>query len=288
MDTYKPDPYVSFYVEDPKLRHIHKATVRDRVLHQAVFSVLYGVFDKHFIFDSYSSRNYKGTHKGNERAELFLSKATANWTRQAWCLKCDVRKFFDSIDHEILFSLIGKKISDERTIRLVEIILKSFEKSVGKGLPLGNVTSQLFANIYMNEFDQFMKHTLKARLYARYCDDFVIVDRNKNVLKIYISEIRQFLLEKLKLDLHPNKVSIRKARQGIDFLGYVVLPHRKVVRLKTKRRILRKIVETQKQFKIGNLTKETFKQITASYKGVLSHGKNKRVELFINNMIKIK
>jgi len=267
--TYTPESYASFYVKDPKLRHIHKASVRDRVLYQAVFAVLYGIFDEHFIFDSYSSRNGKGTHAGNERVEDFLRKATANWTRGAYALKCDVRKFFDSIDHEILFSLIQNGVSDKKTLALIRLVLKSFEKSSGKGLPLGNVTSQLFANMYMNEFDQYVKHELKAVWYARYCDDFVIVNQSKETLKSYILKIREFLLQKLVLDLHPNKISLRKARQGIDFLGYVILPHRKVLRIKTKNRMLKKITEENE----------------ASYKGILSHCKGKRIEREIDAIL---
>src|SRR3990167_9022661 len=138
---YKPDPYVTFYVRDPKLRHIHKASVRDRVFHQALFSILYDIFDEGFIFDSYSSRKEKGTHSGNNRLEKFIYKATHNWTECSYVLKCDVRKFFDSINHKILFSLMEKKIADEKTLRLVKIVLQSFEKTREKGLPLGNVTS---------------------------------------------------------------------------------------------------------------------------------------------------
>ena len=287
-DSYKSDPYVSFYVKDPKLRHIHKASVRDRVLHQAIFRVLYPLFNKHFIHDSYSSRNLKGTHAGNNRAEAFLVKSTSNWTRQCHVFKCDVRKFFDSIDHEMLFSLIKKKIEDEKTLKLIQIILRSFEKHICTGLPLGNVTSQLFSNVYMNEFDQFVKHELKAKWYARYCDDFVIVDRSRVVLEGYISKIRQFLFDKLLLDLHPNKISLRKARQGIDFLGYVVLPHRKVLRIKTLKRLLRRVEKSKKLLKSGVISQSTSDSIIASYKGVLSHGKNSKIELKIDEIIETK
>lgn len=265
--TYIPDQYVAFYVRDPKLRHIHKASVRDRVLHQALFYILYQIFDKRFIFDSYSSRKTKGTHSGNNRLEKFLCKTTHNWINSAYALKCDVRKFFDSINHEILFSLIKKEITDEKTLELIWTILKSFEKNSGKGLPLGNVTSQLFANIYLNQLDQFAQHLLKAKWYARYCDDFVIVDQDRTVLENYIPRIHTFLSNELKLDLHPNKISLRKARQGIDFLGYIVLPHRKVLRTKTKIRILKKI--TGKNF--------------ASYKGMLSHCKGKKIERILDS-----
>jgi retron-type reverse transcriptase len=266
---YVPAPYEAFYVKDPKLRHIHKACVRDRVVHQALFRVLYPIFDRHFIFDSYSSRNGKGTHAGARRLESFVRKASANWTRQAWCLKCDVRKFFDSIDHEILLGLIRARVSDERAMKLIETIVLGFEKSPGKGLPLGNVTSQLFANVYMNEFDQFAKHELKARFYARYCDDFVIVSRDRAVLCGYIQSIYVHLSIRLSLQLHPTKVHIRKVRRGIDFLGQVVLPHRNVLRTNTKRRMFRLVNEK-------NL---------ASYVGILSHGKGERVKVALEKRL---
>ena len=269
--NYKPEPYKAFFVKDPKLRHIHKAGAWDRLVHQALFRVLYPIFDRHFIHDSYSSRNRKGTHAGVERLESFIRKATRNWIRGAWCLKCDARKFFDSIDHEILFGLICKKVTDIKVLNLIKTIVYGFEKIRGKGLPLGNVTSQLFANVYMNTFDQYVKHTLKARFYARYCDDFVIVDRNRTVLESYISNISEFLDTELKLELHPNKVEIRKVRQGIDFLGQVVLPHRNVLRTKTKRRVLRRVKEMKES---GS---DKLPAAVASYKGLLSHGKNRQI-----------
>ncbi|MEK7596988.1 MAG: reverse transcriptase/maturase family protein, partial [Patescibacteria group bacterium] len=242
----------------------------------------------HFIHDSYSSRNFKGTHAGNNQAEAFLGKSTFNWTRQSHVLKCDVRKFFDSIDHELLFSLVRKKITDEKALRLIEIVLKSFQKSLGKGLPLGNVTSQLFSNVYMNEFDQFVKHKLKAKWYARYCDDFVIIDQNRETLYGYIQKIRQFFIDKLLLDLHPNKISLRKARQGVDFLGQVILPHRKVLRIKTQNRLLKKVDESKKLFELREISEKRLNAKIASYMGVLSHGKNRKIKLKIDEIIKIK
>src|SRR3989344_3939499 len=234
---YRHGVYESFYVRDPKLRHIHKASVRDRLLHQAVFRVVYPIFDKRFIYDSYSSRLGKGTHAGVARLAAFLRKVSENHTRGAWALKCDIRKFFDSVDHKILIGLVRLKIADERTIRLIEIIVESFQASAGKGLPLGNVTSQLFGNIYMNELDRFVKHALRERHYLRYSDDFLIVGSDLEHLKRLITPIADFLRRQLSLSLHPTKVTIRKVRQGVDFLGYVSLPHHVVLRTKTKRRM---------------------------------------------------
>ncbi len=276
--TYAHEPYDDFYVCDPKRRHIHKASVRDRVLHQAIFRMLYPIFDKHFIFDSYSSRINKGTHAGVVRLNDACRKVSKNWKSVAWVLKCDVRKFFDSIDHGILRSLIVKKVHDPELLTLLDILFASFEKSNGKGLPLGNVTSQLFANIYLNELDQFLKHELKARHYFRYCDDFVIVHADRIFLEYAEERIAQFLHEKLLLELHPHKVEIRKVHQGVDFLGYVILPYAVVLRMKTKRRLLRKAEEAMGKFAQGNMNEEAIKAIAASYIGILSHCQSKKLQ----------
>lgn len=275
--TYLHDPYSDFYICDPKRRHIHKATVRDRVLHQAVFRTLYPIFDKHFIYDSYSSRNTKGTHAGVERLVSACRKETGNWRTVAYALKCDVRKFFDSIDRTILRGLILKKVSDPDMIWLIDLILDSFEKEKGKALPLGNVTSQLFSNIYMNELDQFVKHELRAKHYFRYCDDFIIIHKDRLFLEGVIPKIKDFLGKHLLLELHPNKVEIRKIRQGIDFLGYVSLPHAQIVRTKTKRRLLRKLEIRRSDFKAKKISLSTFQSTVTSYIGVLSHAKDQKV-----------
>ena len=160
---WKPDPYQVFFVRDPKLREIHKASVRDRILYQAVYRKLYQVFDKHFIFDSYSSRKEKGTHNGVKRLARFSNKISSDNINTGYILKCDIKKFFDSIDQRILLDLIARKITDEKLFSLISQIIVSFEKTPGKGLPLGNVTSQLSANIYLNELDQYAKHKLKTK-----------------------------------------------------------------------------------------------------------------------------
>lgn len=238
---YSPGTYEEFFVCDPKRRKIHKATVADRVLHQAVYRELYQVFDKGFIHDSYSCRLNKGTHAGARRLESFAKIASANYKKELWYLKCDITKFFDNIDHSILRGIITTSVTDENTLWLVDKILHSFEKSAGKGLPLGNVTSQLFANIYMNEFDQFVKHNLRAKHYLRYCDDFIILNINKNELIQSLEKIKYFLENRLGLCMHPDKIFLNKFSNGIDFLGFVVFPWHKIVRTKTKNRIFRKL-----------------------------------------------
>lgn len=275
--TWTSDPYTAFFVQDPKLRRIHKASVRDRVLHQAVYRALYQIFDNGFIHDSYSSRNGKGTHRGVKRFEEFARKVTANYSRSGFALKCDIRRFFDSIDHEILISILKRKIFDDRFFGLVIAIIRSFSVLPNKGLPLGNVTSQILANIYMNEFDQFMKHSIKAKYYIRYCDDFVILDASLQLLVDSITRIKVFLSSELKLDLHPNKIFLRKIHHGVDFLGYVSLPGYMILRTRTKNRTIRKIREAYVQYKAKVISLEKFKQILASYAGMLSHCKSEGI-----------
>lgn len=235
---YEHGKYQPFTICDPKQRQIHKATVRDRLVHQAVVSAIEPLFERRFIYDSYSCRVGKGTHAGVARLGLFLRQASHNNTQKIYVLKCDVRQFFASIDHEILMNQIESRINDEQTLELLRTILLSHGGEFGKGIPLGNVTSQLFANIYLHELDWYMKQTLGIKHYLRYCDDFVVVSTDRDYLESLIEPIRQFLAINLQLELHPNKVSIRSWVQGIDFLGYVLRPYATTIRTKTKKRML--------------------------------------------------
>ncbi len=279
--TYQHSHYTAFNVCDPKLRRIHKAIVRDRVLHHAIFRILYPIFDKNFIFDSYSCRIGKGTHRAVNRLENFTNKLSKNNSKNIFALKCDVKKFFDSINQEILLKLIKDRIKDEEVVWLIEAIIRSFPE----GLPLGNVTSQLFANIYLNELDKFAKHNLKEKYYLRYCDDFIILSENREHLIYSVSEFDSFLQNKLKLNLHPNKIIIRKYRQGIDFLGYVVLPHRRVLRIKTKKRIIKKTKGKRSDLQSEIISEESFNQSLQAYLGVLKHCEGWEIEKEIASLL---
>jgi hypothetical protein len=201
-----------------------------------------------------------------------------NNTKNCYILKCDVKKFFDSVNHNILIFLIGEKIKDENAFWLIEEIIKSFSASSDKGLPLGNITSQLFANIYLNELDKFIKHRLKIKYYIRYCDDFVIPSDSEKYLKRLIFKINGFLKEKLKLSLHSDKISIRKYHQGVDFLGYVSFPFHRILRTKTKKRMFRKTEQKVKELKLGKISKESFNQAIQSYLGILKHGNSYKIK----------
>lgn len=259
--TYRHGSYEAFNISDPKPRNIHKASVRDRLLHHAIYRVLYPFFDRKFIADSYSCCLNKGTHRALNRFRQFAWKVSKNNTRTCWILKGDIRKFFASIDHAVLLDILEKHIADTDILWLLERVIGSFHTESGKGLPLGNLTSQLLVNIYMNEFDQFVKHTLKAKYYIRYADDFVIFSGDKEYLKVVLLQMSTFLNFRLGLKLHPDKVFIKTVASGVDFLGWVHFPDHRVLRTITKNRAFR------------NIREKRWKQETVeSYLGLMRHG----------------
>ncbi len=276
--TYKHGDYLSFYVHDPKRRHIHKAPVVDRVLHHLLYTYLYNLFNKTFIYDSYSCRLAKGTHKAVDRTEELARIVSKNYTRTCWALKMDIKKFFASVDHEILLQLLKKKIKDPNILWLLSEIISSFDcDEQGKGIPLGNLTSQVFANIYMNELDQFVKHKLDIKYYLRYADDFMFLSNDKKQLEKYIDPLTKFLTGTLKLELHPKKIIFRRLDWGIDFLGYIVLPHYILPRTKTKKRVFEKLRQ--------KIRKENFEQSLQSYLGYLGHTNSYKLTQQLKNQI---
>lgn len=280
--TYRHGGYHSFNISDPKPRIIHKASVRDRLLHHAIYRQLYPFFDRTFVSDSYSCRDGKGIHKALNRFRTFSLKVSRNSRRTAWVLKCDIRKFFASIDHAILLDICRAHISDSEILSLLKEIVSSFETSPGKGLPLGNLTSQLFANVYMNRFDQFVKHQLKTVHYIRYADDFVLLSEDYMYLRSLIPHIQNYLKAELALELHSGKLSISSVASGVDFLGWVHFPDHRVLRTATKRRMFRNLVE--KSVPQSILQKTSYRPefvsdpIVASYLGMLSHGNARQLQ----------
>ncbi len=250
--TYTHGSYKAFKINDPKPRDIHKTTVRDRLLHHAIYQVLYLYFEKDFIYDSYSCRDEKGTHKAVDRFQHFARKVSSNHRQTCWVLKCDIRKFFANIEHKILMKILERHIACEDTLSLLKNIIDSFPN----GLPLGNLTSQLLVNVYMNEFDQYIKHVLKVKYYIRYADDFVVLTEDRKYLEYTLSKMKSFLQQKLKLEMHPDKVFIKTYSSGVDFLGWINFPTHKILRTSTKKRMLKKVDEKNK----------------SSYLGMLKHG----------------
>ena len=291
--TYTHGGYQHFRISDPKPRDIHKATVRDRLVHHAIYRVLYPYFSKRFIADSYSCQLGKGTHKALDRFRSFAGKVSQNNTRTCWVLKCDIRKFFANIDHGILLAILYSSKVHPDTLWLLENVVNSFviastrsnpgiETSLDcfafarndrrKGLPLGNLTSQLLVNIYMNEFDQFVKHVLKIKFYIRYADDFVLLSEDRAQLEELIDPVAQFLRDRLHLDLHPDKLFLKTLASGVDFLGWVHFPDHCVLRTASKRRMLRRLEERPD----SAATK-------ISYRGLLRHGNTKKIAVLLDS-----
>lgn len=280
---YRHGPYHEFDVFDPKERHISGASVKDRLVHQMVFAALSPVFDRVFIFHSFSSRLGKGTHQGVLHLNKMIQKVSANGKKPCYAVKMDIRRFFDSIDHALLKSLFFRTIRDEKMLHLIDVIIDSFETKKGKGIPLGNVTSQLFGNIYLHQLDEFIKHDLRIPYYLRFCDDFIIVSGNLEELQTSVTRIRKFLRNFLYLELHPQKVIYKKLSQGIDFLGYVLFQKYSLLRIRTKKRMLLRLKNAHICHLKGTLTEESMHQKLQSYLGILSHANQHTLSVALKN-----
>ena len=289
--TYLPGGYSQFFVHDRKPRTIHKASVIDRIVHHIVSDILEKIFEPTFIHHSYACRKDKGTHRGVLALQKMAIKESLNNTRICWVLKCDIKKFFAGVNHEILLKIFAERIKDQDFLNLLGKIITSFhsdktrDPANKKGIPIGNLTSQFFSNVYMNEFDQYIKHKLKVKYYLRYADDFAFISHDKTYLLNLIEPIRKFLIQELDLELHPKKIIFGKFSSGIDFLGYIVFPKHILPRTKTKRRLLKKIKEKIEQFKSGKITEESLNQTIQSYYGFLVHANSYKFKQELQNSI---
>ncbi len=225
----------------------------------------------------------KGVHKALNRFREYAGIVSRNYTRTAWVLKCDIKKFFANIDHKILRNILAKYIKDDEVLRLLGEIIESFntKNKIGVGLPLGNLTSQLLVNIYMNEFDHFMKRELKVARYIRYADDFVIFYENRKYLEDLILKISEFLAIKLKLALHPDKVFIKTLASGVDFLGWIHFSRHRVLRTATKRRMMRGLEIASEQTPRND-------SVIRSYLGLLKWGNSYKIKKKICLLISTK
>lgn len=264
--TYAHGEYHRFYIRDPKYRMIHKAAVRDRVVHQALYDIWQPLFEKKFFFDSYSSRLEKGTLRAIMRFLTFVRKTNRNGRQEAWVFHGDVDDFFGSIDHEILLVNFARTIKDPHYFNLAEKIIKSFSCLPGKGLPLGNLTSQLFANVYLHKLDYFVKQKLGIRPYARYNDDFFIVASGREELVDVASRIKQFLSSELQLNLPSDKIKIRPLSRGVDVLGTVIFPWGEVPRSR-----LRIAAKKTAALAVENGYTDDGWRSSVSYLGLLGH-----------------
>jgi len=263
--SYKIDRSIAFIVDKPVKREIFAADFRDRVVHHLVIGKLNQLFEKQFIHDSYSCRAGKGTHFGIQRVDKFIRQCSKNYTKGCYILKLDLQGFFMSINKNILFSKLEKFIKEKYQQTDKELIIKLckqvifndptkncivkgnksdwndlpatkslFNSQPNCGLPIGNLTSQVFANFYMDRFDHHIKHDIKIRYYGRYVDDFVIVHEDKEFLIKLIPKVSDFLQSELKVSIHPKKIYLQHYSKGVKFLGTVILPNRIYIANRTK------------------------------------------------------
>ncbi len=246
--SFRPSRSTCFVTQSPKLREIFAADFRDRITHHLLVRYLEPIWEPLFIFDSYASRPAKGIHLAVERLQGFTRKVTQSNSRRAWYLQLDIKNFFMCIQKQILFALIRARCRSEEMLWLAEVLIfhdptwdyclksprtllariprqKSLFGTEGeRGLPIGNLTSQFFANVYLNSLDQFIKHRLKCRYYMRYVDDVVLLHQHRNQLIDWKRQIERFLPVQLELTLNPDRTKLRRIGNGIDFLGYVARP----------------------------------------------------------------
>ncbi len=278
-DEYQQGDYREFYVNEPKKRLIMALPFRDRVAQWAIYRQLYPMYDRKFIYDSYACRIGKGTHKALQRIKYWIN-GKGEW----YYLKCDVKKFFYRIHHNTLIDRYKKHVKDERIVDLLAHIIKAgdgqmgvvaqaddYDKRVtGRGMAVGNLISQLSANVYMNALDQHVKHTLRAKYYARYMDDMLVIHKSKDRLWEIKDMIENFLDETLRLNLN-NKTAVRKVRDGIDWVGFrTYLTHIKLAK-KTAKRMKRSIKAVAKKLFTGHISESKYYSVVASYMGMLKH-----------------
>jgi len=311
--NYSPKTGICFVVDKPVKREIFAADFRDRVIHHLLYNYLSPVFEKDFIYDSYSCRKGKGTHFGINRIEHFMRSCSENYAKECYILKLDIKGYFMSIDRNIIFNKVRKAVlfdgntfavNKELLLFLIKKIIfndpttncyikgnktdwiglphsKSlFNAGKMKGLPIGNLTSQLFGNVYLNDFDHFVKRDLKIKYYGRYVDDFILVHPSKDYLKMLMPVIADYLKNRLKLTLHPDKIYLQHFSKGVKYLGAVIKPYRKYVANRTKHNFYLAIERHNKiarDHKPSWEEKKDFQSCMNSYLGIMKHYKTYKI-----------
>jgi hypothetical protein len=305
--SYEPKASICFIVDRPVKREIFAADFRDRVIHHFIFNSISPIFEKTFINDSYSCRKGKGTHYGIHRIDRFIRSCSQNYSNDCYILKLDIKGYFMAMNRKLLFSqiksvLLANRHKIEFDLPLIVYLLEKtifndptknciikgkksdwsglprnkslFHAKANCGFPIGNLTSQLFGNIYLNDFDHFVKRDLEIRYYGRYVDDFVLVHQNKEYLKSLVPIMKEYLRGNLQLELHPHKIYLQHFSKGVKYLGAVIKPHRKYIANRTKGNFY-EAIEKQNQIvrdhKPTSEEQEKFLSSMNSYLGIMKH-----------------
>lgn len=285
---WRPGPFREFEVFEPKRRLVHAPCYPDRVVHHALVQIIGPCFERRFIDHSYACRVGRGTHAASDYLTGMLRAAEARWGT-VYVLKADVTKYFYSIDHDILLRIVARTIGDKDVLNLVRVLVKDAGCITGKrGLPLGALTSQLLANVYLDQLDHFLKDTLGVHYYVRYMDDFVLLHRDKVDLWRLLAEIRDFLACDLHLTLN-NKTQVFPASQGVDFAGYRHWAGYKLPRKRNVRRARKRFAGLSKCYVDGRVDIDTVRCCVASFTGYMRHCKGwKSAESTLNSLILVK
>ncbi len=282
---YKPGAYRHFTIHEPKERTISAAPYRDRIVHHAIINIIEPIWESRFYFHNYACRTEKGTHRAVDTCQKYLRKNN-------YVLKCDIQQYFQSIDHQTLKVIIRKKIRDEKLLALIDLIIDSSPVEISrygnvslqydygdnlftplerkKGIPIGNLTSQFFANLYLNELDQWLKHSKRVNHYLRYMDDFIVFHDSKKYLNELRSEIRDFLFT-LRLNLHSKKQEIFPAKNGVPFLGFHVYTTHRRLKKENVKRFVKRMKNKQRQFSNGEIDVQTIQQSIKAWIGHAGH-----------------
>ena len=259
-ETYIPGPYRYFMIHDPKEREIAIAPFRDRVVHHAIVNVLEPIYERRFIYDSYATRKGKGTLAAIKRAQSFLRESR-------YYIKLDISKYFASIDRNTLLEILKRKLKDARLLELITRIVWN-PPDEGRGLPIGNMTSQFFANVYLDPFDHFVKETLKQRHYIRYMDDFVVFTDDRESIPGLLAQMKVYLNDKLGLKVKENGVVINTPMHGLGFLGVRIFPSTVRIHRKNLTRCLRKIKLREREYSKGQIDEE---RLVRSVGSIVAH-----------------
>jgi retron-type reverse transcriptase len=270
-DEYKPEPYRQFIIKEPKQRLISAPTFRDRVVHHALCQIIDPVFENRFVYETFACRRGKGTHAAVYHAQKCTRAAQRKWVGY-YVLKCDIKSFFPSVDHEVLKEILKRYISDKKTMNLIGIIIRSYESynQDDIGIPIGALTSQLFANIYLDPFDHFIKEVCHVQFYTRYMDDFIILHNDKQYLQELLCKIEDYIHDRLKMNLNP-KTGIFPGKNGIDFCGYRIWPSHIKPRKSTVKRAKKRLRKMARIYQTNPEIMEHAKASIMSFLGYIRH-----------------